>query len=96
MLVNAVTYTFPDERADEAERLLRELRTASLREDGCAGFEVARGNDPDRSTFVLFETWRDQAALDAHYETEHFQRLGANGIRTFAASRQAVKATPVA
>ena len=95
MLINAVTYTFPDERADEAERMLRELRAASLAEEGCAGYEVARGGEGDRSTFVLYETWRDQAALDAHYETEHFKRLGTNGIRPLALERRAVKGTPV-
>ncbi|HZO93704.1 MAG TPA: putative quinol monooxygenase [Candidatus Baltobacteraceae bacterium] len=95
MLINAITYIFPDDKADEAERMLRELRGASLAEEGCAGFEVARGNDADRSTFVLFETWRDQAALDAHYETAHFERLGTKGIRTIALERRAVKGTPV-
>lgn len=93
MLINAVTYTFPRERADEAEAMLRELRAASLREPGCAGYDVARGEDG--TTFVLYEQWRDQAALDEHYDTEHFQRLGVNGFRTFASSRTAVRGAPV-
>ena len=93
MLINAVTYTFPRERADEAEALLRELRAASLREPGCKGYEVARGEDG--TTFVLYETYTDQAALDSHLATEHFGRLGANGFRTFAISRTAVKGSPV-
>ncbi len=95
MLVNAVTYTFTAERADEVERLLRELGDASRREAGCAGFDVCRGDADSRGTFVLFEKWRDQAALDAHYQTEHFQRLGANGIRPLATDRSAVKGTLV-
>ena len=93
MLVNAVTYTFPPGRADEAEALLRELRGASLAEEGCLGYEIARGEDG--VTFVLFETYRDQTALDAHYETDHFKRLAAEGIRTFATDRHAVKGRPV-
>ena len=44
---------------------------------------------------MLFEKWRDQAALDAHYATEHFKRLGANGIRPLATGRSAVKGTLV-
>jgi quinol monooxygenase YgiN len=95
MLVNAVTYTFPEERADEVERLLRELGAASRRESGCAGFDVCRGDADNAGTFVLFEKWRDQAALDAHYATEHFKRLGADGIRPLASSRHAVKGTLV-
>lgn len=93
MLLNAVTYTFPAERADEAATLLSELRAASLREPGCLQYDVARGNDG--TTFVLFERWKDQAALDFHFETEHFKRLGVNGFRPFAISRVAVQGTPV-
>ena len=95
MLVNTVTYTFPEEKADEVERLLRELGAASRAEPGCAGFDVCRGDAENAGTFVLFEKWRDQAALDAHYATEHFTRLGANGIRPLATSRAAVKGTLV-
>lgn len=94
MLVNAVLYVLPADKAEEAARILVELRAASLREDGCLGYEAARGEDG--TTFVLYETWRDQAALDAHYRTEHFTRLGTNGLRTLATSRQAVKGTPLA
>ncbi|HYZ16205.1 MAG TPA: putative quinol monooxygenase [Candidatus Acidoferrum sp.] len=89
MLINAVIYTFPPERADEAERLLGELRDASLREEGCLGYEVSRGND-DRSVFVLYEKWRDQAALEAHYAMDHFTRLGINGVRTLMSDRRSV------
>jgi quinol monooxygenase YgiN len=94
MLINAVIYTFPAERADEAERLLAELRDATVKEDGCLGYEVSRGIE-DRATFVLYETWRDQAALDTHFEMEHFKRLGVNGLRTFMTDRRAVKSTPI-
>ena len=94
MLVNAVLYTFPDGDADTAERLLRELRAASLGEEGCLAYEVCRGAD-ERGSFALFEKWRDQAALDEHYQTEHFIRLGINGIRPLAANRTAVKGTLV-
>jgi quinol monooxygenase YgiN len=95
MLINAVTYTFPEDKADEVARLFRELRAASLREDGCLGYEVCRGDADAPGTFVLYETWRDQAALDAHYEMEHFRRLGVNGVRPLATSRQVVKGTPI-
>lgn len=95
MLVNTVTYTFPPERADDVAEILRELRAASQGEPGCVRFEVCRGND-DPSVFVLYETWRDAAALEAHYASEHFARLGINGIRPLALTRAALLATPIA
>jgi quinol monooxygenase YgiN len=95
MLINAVTYTFPEDKADEVERLFRELRAASLAEEGCLGYEVCRGDADAPGTFVLYEKWADQAALDAHYQKEHFVRLGVNGVRPLGLSRQVVKGTPV-
>ncbi|GAC1659313.1 MAG: antibiotic biosynthesis monooxygenase [Candidatus Elarobacter sp.] len=95
MLINAVTYTFPEDKADEVARIFKELRTASLREEGCLGYEVCRGDADAPGTFALYEKWRDQAALEAHYVEEHFVRLGVNGIRPMALSRQATKGTPV-
>jgi quinol monooxygenase YgiN len=94
MLINAVIYTFPAERADEAERLLAELRDATLREDGCLGYEVSRGNE-DRNTFVLYEKWRDRAALDAHFAMDHFTRLGTNGVRKLMSDRRSVLTSPL-
>jgi quinol monooxygenase YgiN len=86
MLIQAVIYTFAPENLDEAERTLRELRDASRTEPGCLSFDVSRSIE-DATAFVLYETWSDQAALDFHYGTEHFTRLGVDGIRKFAATR---------
>jgi quinol monooxygenase YgiN len=93
MLVNAVLYTVPEDKADEVTSILRELAAASRAEPGCLGFDVARGEDG--TTFVLYEKWRDQTALDAHYATEHFARLGTNGLRALATNRQAVKGSAI-
>jgi quinol monooxygenase YgiN len=95
MLINAVTYTFPVEKADEVELLFRELRAASLQEPGCLGYEVCRGDADAAGTFVLYEKWRDLEALEEHYQHEHFVRLGVNGVRPLATSRTAVRGTPV-
>ena len=86
MLVNAVIYTFPADKAAEAERTLVELRDASRAEPGCITFDVSRSVE-DENVFVLYEEWDDQVALDVHYATEHFTRLGINGIRKLASER---------
>jgi quinol monooxygenase YgiN len=86
MLVNAVIYTFPADKTAEAERTLVELRDASRAEPGCITFDVSRSVE-DENVFVLYEEWHDQTALDIHYATEHFARLGINGIRKLASER---------
>jgi quinol monooxygenase YgiN len=86
MLVNAVLYTFAPEDADHAADLLTRLRDASLRESGCASFEIARGVE-DGARFALFEQYHDQAAVDAHFASPHFQEFGAGGVRVLAKQR---------
>jgi quinol monooxygenase YgiN len=94
MLVNAVIYTFAAESVDTVIPMLRELAAASRQESGCLGFDVNRSND-DPNAVILYERWTDTAALEAHYQTEHFMRLGVNGIRPLAVSRLAHRCSPL-
>jgi (4S)-4-hydroxy-5-phosphonooxypentane-2,3-dione isomerase len=94
MLVQVVVYTFPADRADEAAKMLREMSELSVKEPGCIGFDVSRGVE-DPNQFLLYEQWKDDAALDYHFNTEHFNRLGKNGFRTFAKDRIAYKTRPI-
>ena len=62
-----------------------EMVRASRAEDGCIDYAFASDlADPD--TLILFERWRDQAALDAHGKSDHmaaFQEfMGANPPET--------------
>ena len=54
-----------------------EMVRASRAEDGCLDYAFATDlADPD--TLILFERWRDQAALDAHGKSAHmaeFQKV---------------------
>ena len=86
MLINAVMYTFPVDQADRAEAILHELRDATRLEPGCVRFDVARANEAT-NVFVLYEEYVDQTALDTHLATEHFDRLGRNGVRVLAQER---------
>jgi (4S)-4-hydroxy-5-phosphonooxypentane-2,3-dione isomerase len=94
MVINSVHYTFAFEDADKAESFLRELRDASRKEEGVITFDVARGEDKP-NVFALWEEYRDQAALDAHIATEHFNRLVINGVRPLAQQRNAEKVFPI-
>src|SRR5438270_12645783 len=94
MIVSAIQFTFAASDADKAEALLRQIRDASIKEPGVVRFDVARSSD-DPAVFVLWEVYRDQAAVEAHNASEHFDRLVLNGIRPLARQRTSVTATPI-
>jgi (4S)-4-hydroxy-5-phosphonooxypentane-2,3-dione isomerase len=94
MLIQCVHFTFAPEDADRVETMLRELRDASRAEAGIVSFEVARSQD-DPDVFVLWEVYRDRAALDAHRGAEHFQRLVVNGVRPLAKARTGEILSPI-
>lgn len=50
---------------------VREQSAASLMEPGCHRFEVSRQLGQE-NVFTLSELYTDQAALDAHYSSDHF------------------------
>ena len=53
---------------------LREMSVLSLAEDGCSVYSLhVDVNAP--KTLLLYEVWRDQAALDAHDKTDHVARF---------------------
>jgi quinol monooxygenase YgiN len=64
-------------REGEEERipaLLAELRKHTLEEPGCLVYQPCRDRDDPRR-FLIFEVYRDDDALQAHSESEHFRRL---------------------
>ena len=54
--------------------LLQELAPVSREEPGCLLYQPCRARDEPRR-FLIFEVYADQAALEAHGESEHFRRL---------------------
>ena len=64
-------------RPDCIERfqtLARELVRESRKEPGCLGYTLNQSREDPR-LHAFFECWADQAALDAHGASAHFQRL---------------------
>jgi quinol monooxygenase YgiN len=54
------------ELQDEMQRFVE----ATRREDGCINYDLAIDtSDPTR--LILFERWRDQTALDGHFNAPH-------------------------
>jgi autoinducer 2-degrading protein len=94
VLIQAIRYSFSLEDADQAEHIFRELRDASLKEPGVIRFDVARSRE-NPSVFALWEEYADEAALEAHIASHHFQRLAVRGVRPLAKTRLGEKVFPI-
>jgi quinol monooxygenase YgiN len=94
MLIQLIRYTFAPEHADRVAAIFKELQGLCRQEAGVVRFDVARGQDKPY-VFVLWEQYRDEAALKAHAETEYFARLVVNGIRPLAKDRVAETVLPL-
>lgn len=62
------------ESIEQAAPLFKELVTSTRQEQANISYELFV-DQKDSGHFVFVEEWPDQAALDAHCATEHFQRL---------------------
>lgn len=72
-LINHITV---DVHADVREMFLETLlaNAASTRkEEGCIMFEVSTKQE-DENSFLFYEVFKDEAALDAHRQTAHFKK----------------------
>jgi quinol monooxygenase YgiN len=64
-------------RGDDVAAAIQQTRVIELTraEPGCVAYDIGRDADsPDR--FVVYERWRDLAALEEHLLTAHFAASG--------------------
>ncbi|HEY6449255.1 MAG TPA: putative quinol monooxygenase [Candidatus Cybelea sp.] len=94
MIITSIIFTFAPQDADKAEAIFRELRDASVKEPGVVRFEVGRSQE-EPNVFALWEVYRDQDAVNAPRNTEHFQRLVIDGVRPLAQQRNAATVIPI-
>lgn len=79
MISFTVRMTFRSDDREEIATILRELTAASRAEPGCISYVAHRvQSDPD--TIVIYEQYRDQAALDAHRAAPHFAMYAIGGL----------------
>jgi quinol monooxygenase YgiN len=72
---------------EEVLGIIAELRPKSLAEPGCLGYEVYQGVDAPGS-ILLLERYRDQAALEAHKQSAHYQALVVGRVLALLADRR--------
>lgn len=76
-----------DGNLGEVLAILAEVRPQTLAEPGCLGYEIYRGVDAPHS-LLLLEHYRDEAALEAHRQSAHYQSLVIGRAVPLLAARQ--------
>lgn len=76
MLVVHATFPIDPDHDDEARERIETLAERSRNEDGIIEYQVATDID-DQNVFRFFEKYEDEAAFEAHAETDHFQEFAA-------------------
>jgi quinol monooxygenase YgiN len=89
-LIVAGTVRIPPENLDALRPHMIAMMTASRAEDGCETYGYAV-DVADAGLIHIFEVWRDQAALSAHFQTPHMAIWRAAGA-TFGVSDRRLSA----
>jgi len=74
MLVVHATFPIDPDRREEALELTGTVAERSREEDGVLDYRVAIDAD-DRNLLRFFERYEDEAAFEAHLETDHVAEL---------------------
>ena len=79
MIVLAVVWVAKPGHEDEVATVFRKLEAESRREPGCLMYIVHRHKN-DVARFFIYEQYRDDAALQAHKDSPHFQEYAVKGL----------------
>lgn len=69
-----------------AAKIFRKLMVESRREPGCLMYLVHQHVDDPRR-FLVYEQYRDQAALDSHRASSHFKKYVSEGVNPMVEER---------
>ena len=88
-VIVAGTVRVPPENIERFRPHMVEMMTASQAEDGCIAYAYAE-TVGQAGLMQVFEVWRDQAALEAHFKTGHMARWRAAGAEFGVSDRRLV------
>lgn len=79
MISFTVRMKFDAEDRPAIEEILRKLMTASRKEPGCVTY-IPHFVEGEPATVLIYEQYKDEAALEAHRSSPHFQQYAAGGL----------------
>lgn len=63
------------EKVNEFVKMFQAMTDSTLKEPGCTGYQLYQ-NPYDKNSFLVFETYKNQAAIDAHFAASYFKAFG--------------------
>jgi quinol monooxygenase YgiN len=94
MVILAVQVTIKAGHEDEVVDGFRKLEAESRHEPGCVFYMVQRARENPRR-YLVYEQYKDEAALEAHRNSAHFKQYAAEGVYRFVEERQADLYNPI-
>ncbi|HWB33016.1 MAG TPA: putative quinol monooxygenase [Acidobacteriaceae bacterium] len=79
MISFTVRMRFDEKDRAAVEEILRQLGPASRQEPGCANY-VAHFVEGEPATVLIYEQYRDEAALEHHRNSPHFKQYASGGL----------------
>jgi len=87
VIVLAVTWVANPGKEAEVAEIFRKLEMASRREPGCLMY-IVHQHRTDPARFFIYEQYRDDAALEAHRQSAHFQLYAITELNSIATRRE--------
>jgi quinol monooxygenase YgiN len=79
MVSFTVRMTFDQADREAVDEILGHLSTASRKEPGCISY-VPHFVEGESCTVLIYEQYKDEAALDHHRATPHFHQYAIGGL----------------
>jgi quinol monooxygenase YgiN len=87
MLSFTVRLRFNEDQMEAVTEMLRHLTTASRQEPGCVSY-ICHVIEGDPTTVLIYEQYKDDAALEHHRNTPHFHQYAIGGFYQLMLDRQ--------
>jgi quinol monooxygenase YgiN len=95
MLSFTVRLRFKNDDREEIGQILRELTRLSRQEPGCVSY-VPHWVESEPDTVLIYEQYKDEAAVEHHRGTPHFAKFAIGGLYQKMLDRQVENLTAIA
>ena len=95
MISFTVRMTFSAEDREKVAEVLKPLTAASRKEPGCVSY-VPHFVEGESATVLIYEQYKDEAALEQHRASPHFQQYAVGGLYQMMKERAMESLTAIA